>query len=110
MAQVSVTINGRPYQVACDDGQEDHLRSLADYVDRRIGQLVAAVGQVGDAHLLVMASLVIADELADASQALKNLPNQAAGNREDREDAALADDLTLLAERMESIAERLERP
>lgn len=73
MAQVSVRINGRHYQVACEDGQEAHLQKLASYIDERVSELVHDVGQVGDARLLVMASLLIADELADAYDELEEL-------------------------------------
>ena len=52
MAQVSVTINGRGYDISCDDGQETHLFHLAEEVDRRVASLVASVGQIGDARLL----------------------------------------------------------
>lgn len=72
MAQVEVSINGRSYEIACDDGQEDHLAQLGDYVDRRVKELVTAVGQVGDSRLLVMVSLLIADELAETYADLKN--------------------------------------
>ncbi len=65
MAQVEISINGRNYQIACDDGQETHLAQLGEYVDRRVKELVAAVGQVGDSRLLVMVALLIADELAE---------------------------------------------
>ncbi len=73
MAQVALTVNGRAYQIACDDGQEDHLKDLAEYVDKRIQELVASVGQVGEARLLVMASLLIADELSEAFRQLDDL-------------------------------------
>jgi len=73
MAQVSVRINGRHYQVACEDGQEAHLQKLAAYIDERVAELVRDVGQVGDARLLVMAGLLIADELADAYDELEEL-------------------------------------
>ncbi len=110
MAQVSVVINGRKYQVACDDGQEAHLARLASYVDKRVGELVAAVGQVGDARLLVMASLLVADELADAYAELELLKSAS-------EDPAarVAAEKTLgftmetLARRIETVAESLER-
>ena len=45
MAQVEVTVNGRAYQIACDDGEEEHLLSLVDYIDRKVSDLAAAVGQ-----------------------------------------------------------------
>ncbi len=66
MAQLDVNINGRSYRVACDDGQEDHLRQLAEYVDRQVMELVGSVGQVGEARLLVMACLLIADDLSES--------------------------------------------
>ncbi len=108
MAQVTVTINERKYTVACDDGQEAHLTRLGGYIDRRVGELVAAVGQVGDAKLLVMVSLLIADELSDAYSELETAKGgkgaAAAAAFEDR----LRESLTRIAGRIESIAERLE--
>ena len=65
MAQVEVKINGRNYQIACDDGQEAHLAQLGEYIDKRVQELVSAVGQVGDSRLLVMTSLLLADELSE---------------------------------------------
>jgi cell division protein ZapA len=66
VGHVDVQINGRKYQIACDDGQEAHLSRLGTYVDNRVSELVAAVGQIGDARLLVMVSLLVADELSDS--------------------------------------------
>ena len=71
MAQVSVKINGRNYPIACDDGQEAHLSRLASYIDNRIQELVASVGQVDHSRLLVMVSLLVADELSDAYSELE---------------------------------------
>jgi cell division protein ZapA len=67
MPELTVEINGREYQVACDDGQEEHLTKLARYVDTKMGELVGAVGQIGDARLLVMTGLLIADELSGSN-------------------------------------------
>lgn len=110
MAQVSVTINGRAYQIACDDGQEEHLRQLAGYIDRRVAELVAAMGQIGDMRLLVMVSLLIADELSEVTQQLKESKN---ASEEARSTAAQADKraataLDGIAARIEDIAARLE--
>ena len=105
MAQVSVTINGRIYQIACDDGQEANLTRLADYVDKRVGELVAAVGQVGDDRLLVMASLLVADELSDAATRLDGLDDTSRL----RDEEALISNIDTLAERIEHIAQRLEQ-
>lgn len=110
MAQIDVTINGRSYRIACDDGQEDHILKLAEYVDRRVAELVSAVGQAGEARLLVMASLLIADELSEAFAqvqsrgGLATATSHAAADTEARL-AALTD---ALAARIETIAARLE--
>lgn len=106
MAQVTVTINGRGYQIACDEGQEDRLRQLAGYVDKRVGELTAASGQAGDTRLLVMASLLIADELADAQAALADERN--GEPRPPDAEAAVAQGIEALAARIEDIAARLE--
>lgn len=110
MAQVAVTINGRKYQIACDDGQEAHLTRLGDYVDKRIQELVAAVGQIGDAHLLVMASLLVADELSDAYselEVLRDANGTTADEADDGDAAAVEASLINMAERIENIAQRL---
>jgi cell division protein ZapA len=114
MAQVTVTINNRGYQIACDDGQEQHLVKLAGYVDKRVGELTAAMGQIGDMRLLVMASLLIADELADARKAneqqLKTLEDEKKKktNLTPEAEEALAQGIETLALRIEEIAARLE--
>ncbi len=108
MAQVAVQINGRSYQIACDDGQEAHLKRLGDYIDNRVQELVAAVGQVGDARLLVMVSLLIADELSDAHAELSVAKggDGVAARIDQEESLSLA--IENLAERIETIAESLE--
>ena len=70
MGQVSVPVNGRSYAIICEDGQETRIRRLAQYVDAKVGEFVGSVGQVGEARLLLLAALVIADELSDANEAL----------------------------------------
>ena len=107
MAQVDVTINDRSYRIACDDGQEEHLTRLASYVDERVQELIASVGQVGDARLLVMASLLIADELSETLDSLATLQDKVhAGPQSAEENAART--MESLADRIERIAARLE--
>jgi cell division protein ZapA len=107
VAQIAVEVNGRRYQIACDDGQEAHLTRLGGYIDKRVQELVAAVGQIGDAHLLVMVSLLIADELSDAYAQLEAGRVEGAAARSDADDR-LAGALETLARRIESVAERIE--
>lgn len=115
MAQITVSINNRVYEIACDDGQEDHLARLGTYIDSKVTELSASIGQVGDARLLVMASLLIADELADvygelaeARDALEGTPAAAAAPESPEMTESLAKNLELLASRVEDIAARLE--
>ena len=83
MAQITVTIHNRAYQVACEDGQELHVQKLAAYIDRRVTELAAKSGvpgpsgQVTESRLLVMAALLIADELGetyDEIEAMRQAP------------------------------------
>ncbi len=98
MPQVEVSINNRAYRIACDEGQDEHLTRLAEYVDKRVQELVSAVGQVGDARLLVMASLLIADELSETFASLQ-----------DKVGAETAETEAEIAKATEEIAERIER-
>ncbi len=101
MGQVAVTVNGRSYAVACDDGQEARIRQLAQYLDAKVGGFAARLGQVGESRLLLLAALVLADELAEAREALKEA--QIKGDSE-------AAGVDALAERIEAIAARLAAP
>jgi len=108
MAQVTVTINERKYQITCEDGQEAHLTRLGSYVDKRLGELVAAVGQVGDAQLLVMVSLLVTDELSDLYSEMEVLrSDEGVAARLDAEEG-ISSSIERLAERLEKIAEKIE--
>ena len=116
MGEVAVTIGGRRYPVSCDDGQEEHVAKLAAYVDRRAQELTESVGRVGEVRLLLMASLIVADELADAYDELDRLQSRAkiAERRahvsaEAALEAKFAPIVDALAERIENIAGRLEK-
>jgi cell division protein ZapA len=112
MAQVSVTVNGRSYEISCDDGQEAHLFRLAEVIDRWVASLVASVGQVGEARLLLLASLLLADQIQDLRNELAALKGEARVRPASGPDAvadggALGEELLGLAERIESLAQRL---
>ncbi|MFM1959557.1 MAG: hypothetical protein RL588_1074 [Pseudomonadota bacterium] len=65
MAQVTLSVNGRPYVVGCEDGQEAHLTELARLFDEQVQQVSKDVGQLGETRLFLMAALLLADELSD---------------------------------------------
>jgi cell division protein ZapA len=108
MAQVKVHINGRSYEIACDDGEESNVQQLGQYVDEKVGELVSRIGQVGDTRLLVMAALLITDELSDAFSKLEELETGAEGTASNGDDDAV-ETITMLAQRIDGIAAGLER-
>ena len=105
MQQVSVTINGRSYPVACDDGDEERIQALARLIDGKVGGFARQVGQAGEARLLVLAALVLADELAEAKEAHQHAPG---GRADSGESKALAVGVERLAARVEAVAAKLE--
>ncbi len=115
MAQVSVTINGRIYPIVCDDGQEEHVTRLASYIDKRASEIAKTVGQVGEVRLLVMTSLLIADELSEAFDEMERLQVAAKNSEEtirtetrETMEAKIAPVVESLAVRIENIADGLE--
>jgi cell division protein ZapA len=112
MGQVSVPVNGRSFTITCDDGQEPRIRRLAQYVDAKVAEFVSSVGQIGEARLLLLAALVIADELSDANDALQHERNRAraADARGVAAADAAANHIQDMAKKVEAIAARLEAP
>jgi len=112
MGQVTMPVNGRSFTITCDDGQETRIRRLAQYVDAKVAEFVASVGQVGEARLLLLTALVIADELSDAKDALERERGRAQTVDPERAaDAdALAEGINEAAKRVEAIAARMETP
>ncbi len=114
MAQISLTVHGRSYQVTCDDGQESHLMKLAEYIDRKLGELEGSVGQVGEQRLLFMSCLLVADELFDARRQIDGLKagetplGKSAGGAAGPADDQASEALEACAQRIEAIAARLQ--
>jgi cell division protein ZapA len=76
MSHINVTINGRQYRMACEEGQEARLLKLADDLESRIQSLRGKFGEIGDARLTVMAALTACDEMLDAGQRIRNLEQE----------------------------------
>ena len=116
MSQVSVTINGRQFRMACEDGQEGHLMNLARDLDSRIEGLRTKFGEIGDTRLTVMAALTLADSLAETGLRIKRLEDELATLKDARRESinldksahiAIATALNAAAERIESIVKKL---
>jgi cell division protein ZapA len=116
VSQVNVTINGRQFRMACEDGQEDRLRQLAKELDDRISALRGQFGEIGDARLTVMAALLVADELSEAAKKVRNLEAElaalqnahaASADRAHAAQASLVAAIVAAAERIEGLARKL---
>ena len=103
MSQVNLKINGRDYLVSCEDGEEKHLAFLAQYINQQVESLVENVGQVGEARLLLMAALMISDELIETNDELDSLK---VGNMKTA--SSDGEELNQICKRIEDIALRLE--
>lgn len=115
MAQLRVQVNGRDYAIACADGEEDHVRQLAAYVDGRVREVVGQVGQVGELHVLLMTALNIADDLSGAVSELEDLQQAevakpAAAAPPPADDGAATAAVVAEVERLERIVAALEKP
>lgn len=117
MTQVTVKLNGYSYTVGCEDGQEQHLGEMAEQVEKRIDSIKALGGSSGEARLLVLATLLMADELHDMRLELQALRTAAArptipagADAVARPRAATSRKLSQLAARAEQIADSLEHP
>lgn len=116
MAQVTVSIAGRNYRMACEDGQEEHLSKLAGLLDSRIANLRKSFGEIGDTRLTVMAAITIADDLSEAERRIRRLEEELtalqdarvlSADRAQHTQAAIAAALNSAAERIEGVTRKL---
>ncbi|MFZ1426229.1 MAG: cell division protein ZapA [Geminicoccaceae bacterium] len=107
MSMVEITVSGRRHQVQCGDGEEPRLRRLAAYIDSCVSKLVQQHGQQPEAKVLLLTSLLIADELSDAYEEIKRLKARA-GELERRAEDEAAQALDRVAGRLEQLAAGLE--
>jgi cell division protein ZapA len=105
MAQVTLRINGYAYTIGCQDGEEKHLEAMGTEVNSRIDSVRTAAGPSGEARMLVMASLLMADELFELRRKLES-----AEPGSSKPDPKLGRKLTRMAKRAEEIADRLQYP
>jgi cell division protein ZapA len=116
MPHVNITINGRQYRMACEDGEEDRLRGLAQDLERRIAEMRSNFGEIGDTRLIVMAAITISDELSEAKRKLQNAEQGTAVAHETRvaalerakvTQAAVVTALNAASERIERVTKGL---
>lgn len=114
MADVTININGRNYSISCDDGQERRVMELGSFIDKRLREIARGAGAVSEQHLMVLTSLLMADELFDVRDENKALQDGgailAANDTETEERSAhMADIINSLARKIETVASQLEK-
>lgn len=103
---VTIRLNGQPYQIGCGAGEEAHVEQLGVEVDKVMQDLVAAVGQIGEARLLAMVALILADRVSTTSVANAGpVPDSVAGNSGAEDRAAVA--VEAAARRIAALASKL---
>lgn len=116
MAQVTVTIDGKAYRMACEEGQEDHLTDLAGRFDRYVGHLKGQFGEIGDLRITVMAGIMVMDELSELQRRLRGIESEVESLKKTRDsalgrvvksDQALAEALAEVTGQIEGITARL---
>jgi cell division protein ZapA len=116
MAQITVTIDGKAYRMACEEGQEDHLTRLAGQLDRYVAHLKSQFGEIGDLRITVMAGIMIMDELSEMTRKVSALEAEMEGIRSNRQgsmevqqrnEQALVSTIGELAARIEGLAAKL---
>ena len=118
MSHINVTLNGRQYRMACEEGQQTRLLKLAENLESRIQSLRGKFGEIGDARLTVMAALTVCDELLDANSRIRTLEEElealrdirvAAADRAKATQTAVANALNAAADRIEKTTQVLNR-
>ena len=104
MPQVVVTIAGKTYRMACDEGQESHLEALAERLDRTMRQLRDAFGTIGEQRLTVMTAIMVMDELVDAETRLADLTQRLESETPAAESEAA---IALASERLARLTEKV---
>ena len=116
MGQVTATIAGRQFRLACEDGQEDHLQALAKNLDQRIDELRKKFGEIGDTRLTVMAALTVADEFSEVSRRMRRMEEEltalqdarvVSADRAKDAQAAVVNAFNSADERLEGITKKL---
>ena len=107
MGQVTLTIHGHSYGLACDDGQEERLHQLAAYVDERMGQIAKAGGASSESHLLMLTTILLADEVFDLKAGVAKMGGDPEAMQ--KEEELIVQAIDVLADRIDSIAERIHK-
>ena len=108
MAQVLVQIHGKAYGVGCEDGEESHVRALAEVIDSKAREVAPDATVLGETRTMLLAALMIANELEEARSRLATIEDRLArleGTEAEIESRAAAA-LEAAAQKLEALAAR----
>jgi len=110
MPHVTVNIGGRPYRLACGEGEEAHLEQLARMVEAKIEGFRGSFGEIGDQRITVMAAISLADELVESERQLAAARQeiQLLRNMEFAQQTTAESWIAITADSLESVAKRIE--
>jgi cell division protein ZapA len=116
MAEVTVNVGERQYRMACDDGQEEHLKGLANAISGLVEKLRRSFGEIGDQRLIMMAAITMADQYSEAERTIEQLRDQIANveaarameaERFEQAQAGLARAVEIAAQQIEAAAHKV---
>ncbi|NBC32246.1 MAG: cell division protein ZapA [Alphaproteobacteria bacterium] len=107
MPEVEVVLNNRTYPILCGEGEEERVREVAAVIDARLAQVKAVAPRTDEAHLLVLVSLLLGDELLDAKAAAGGPDTPQTGRLQTGDDEAVAEAIAALADRVDALAGRV---
>lgn len=107
---VTIRLNGNPYQIGCGVGEEAHVSKLGEEVDSVMQSLIASVGQIGEARLLAMVALILADRATTNVNATSPSTPKSMVDGPSADYVAAAEALEVAAERIVALASSLTKP
>lgn len=113
MPVVEFTIANQKYDISCQDGQETRIRELALSVNRRVEKLASSLGKASDSMVVALTSLMMEDEINSLNEKLSNtnalnISPLTQQNIDEKVNTAVSDTLDYVAQRIETLAQKLE--
>ncbi len=111
MGEINLSLNGKNFGIACDDGQEGRVSDLGKYVDVRLREIAGAGGASNESHLLVLTAIVLADEISELRNMLRNggVANTNKQRVSEEDERQIVEAINHLALRIDSVADRLQK-
>ena len=107
MAVVTFKIAGRPYKIACNDGQENQILQMAEYVNQKAEALIKNIGFIPEGQLLAMVCILLVQDLNNARQKFQNMPENNENQTSDADTTAIESEIETFALRIAELTKVL---